>query len=127
MWPTDLTCIYSTLLLIQSQANKLNIDTPCITSDQPLWYKASGICRNIVCRFGGFQTLMSCFGAIGVMMSGSGIEESFIEIYAGNVVPHMMSGKAFSRPLRGHFIVDSALNNMILNVHSTYCHCTERR
>ena len=35
MWPTDLTCIYSTLLLIQSQANKLNIDTHCITSDQP--------------------------------------------------------------------------------------------
>ena len=38
--PTNLTCIYSTLLFIQSQ---LNISTPIITFDQPLWYKASGI------------------------------------------------------------------------------------
>ena len=35
--PTDPTCIYSTLLFIVSQAQKLNIDTPCITFDQPLW------------------------------------------------------------------------------------------
>ena len=48
------------------------------------------------------------------MMSGSGIEEAFSEIYAGNAVAHM-SGKAFSRALRGRFIVDSALNNMLLN------------
>ena len=41
--PTDLTCIYSTLLFIQNQAKKMNISTPSLTFDQPLWYKASGI------------------------------------------------------------------------------------
>ena len=37
--PPDPTCIYSTLLYIESQAKKLNIVTPCITCDQPLWVK----------------------------------------------------------------------------------------
>ena len=77
--PTDLTCIYSTLLFIQDQAKKMNISTPCVTFDQPLWYKASGIIAkkklNIICNRGGFHTLMSFLGAVGDMMSGSGIEE----------------------------------------------------
>ena len=41
---TDETCIYSTLLFVQSQARLLNITTPCITFDQPLWQKATEIC-----------------------------------------------------------------------------------
>ena len=38
--PTDETCIYSTLIFVSNQAGKLNIPTPCITFDQPLWVKA---------------------------------------------------------------------------------------
>ena len=34
--PTDLTCIYSTLLFIQEQAKKMNTLPPCVTFDQPL-------------------------------------------------------------------------------------------
>ena len=33
--PSDKTCIYSTLIYVESQAKKLNIPTPCITFDQP--------------------------------------------------------------------------------------------
>ena len=40
--PTDLTCIYSTLILIQRQADQMNIETPLVTFDQPLSYKAQG-------------------------------------------------------------------------------------
>ena len=79
--PTNLNCIYSTLLFIRSQADKLSIKTPVVTFDQPLWYKASGIIANkglnIVCRLGGFHTLMSFMGSIGYMMSGSGLEEAW--------------------------------------------------
>ena len=61
--PTNLTCTYSTLLFIQSRSNKLNISTPVITSDQPLWYKASGIIAekklDMVCRLHEFHVLMS--------------------------------------------------------------------
>ncbi len=34
--PSDYNCLYSTLAYIQSQAQQLNIPTPCITFDQPL-------------------------------------------------------------------------------------------
>ena len=64
---------------------------------------------NIVCRLGGFHTLMSYLGSIGKMMEGSGIEEAFGTIYAENVVPHCMTGKAVARTLRGHFTIDAVL------------------
>ena len=66
--PTDLTCIYSTLFFIQDQAKKMNI----------------------------FHTIMSFLGAVGYMMSGSGIEELLELVYAMNSVGHMMSNKAFA-------------------------------
>ena len=37
--PTDISCVYSTLLFIADQAAKLNV-TPVVTFDQPLYYKA---------------------------------------------------------------------------------------
>ena len=45
---------------IQRQAEKLDISTPCLTFDQPLWLKAVEIIKakamNIVRRLGGFHT-----------------------------------------------------------------------
>ena len=37
--PTDISCVYSNLLVIADQAMKLNV-TPVVTFDQPLYYKA---------------------------------------------------------------------------------------
>lgn len=111
--PSDETCIYSTLLYIQRQAEKLDISTPCLTFDQPLWLKAVEIIKakamNIVCRLGGFHTLMSFMGSIGSMMKGSGIEEALETVYSSNVVTHIISGKAVSRALRGHILIEAAL------------------
>ncbi len=117
--PSDPICIYSTLLYVESQAKKLNIVTPCITFDQPLWIKAMDIITNksmnIVCRLGGFHTLMSFMGSIGKMMKGSGLEESLQVVYGENTVQHMMTGKAVSRGLRGHFLVEAALMNRLIS------------
>ncbi len=116
--PSDETCVYSTLIYIQSQAERLNIPTPCITFDQPLWLKAVEIIKaksmNIVCRLGGFHTMMSFMGSIGSMMKGSGIEEALEIVYGPNAVTHMISGKAVSRALRGHFLVEAALVNKLM-------------
>ena len=88
--PTNETCIYSTLLFIRQQAQSLNITTPCITFDQPLWLKATEIISTkslgIVCRLRGFHLLMSFLGSISKMMEFSG----------GNTVIHIISGKAIS-------------------------------
>jgi hypothetical protein len=57
--PNDLSCIYSTLMFIAKDAEKLHIKTPAVTFDQPLWLKAVNIVNchklNIVCRLGAFH------------------------------------------------------------------------
>ena len=119
MDPNSETCIYSTLLNVKQQAANLNIPTPVITFDLPLWLKAVGIVKEmnmgIVCRLGGFHTLMSFLGSIGVLMEGSGIEDALGEVYGENVVPHIMSGHAYSRSLRGHFLIYAALTQKLID------------
>ena len=113
--PSDENCIFSTLSFIKEQAKQMNIEVPCVTFDHPFWLKAIGIIEDarlpIVCRLGGFHTLMSFLGSIGNMMKGSGLEE----VYAENSVVHMRSGKAISRALRAHFLAESALTTMLNN------------
>lgn len=115
--PSNETCIYSTLLYIENQAVQLAV--PCLTFDQPLWLKAIEIIKSkslkIVCQLGGFHTMMSFVGSIGSVMKGSGLEEALETIYGPNSVTHMMSGKAISRALRGHFLVEAALINKLIS------------
>ena len=111
--PTDMTYIYSTLKFIQSQAKELNIVTPVITFDQQLYIKAMEIVKatniNMVAKLGGYYLLMSFLGSIGEVMKGSGLEDALEEPYGKSTVPDLISGKAVSRALRGHFLVESAL------------------
>ena len=84
--PSDPTCIYSTLLFVRDQATALGIRTPCLTFDQPLWFKANAITEekklDVICRLGGFHLLMSFLGSVGHLMGGSGLEELLHEVYA---------------------------------------------
>lgn len=117
--PSDETCLYSTLLFVTELCNHYGMGTPCITFDQPLWIKAVEIITDkslrIVCRLGGFHTLMSFLGSIGTLMKGSGLNECLQTIYGENAVTHIESGKAISRALRGHFLVQSALYGLLLD------------
>jgi hypothetical protein len=117
--PGDKSCILSTLTFISNQASKLKITEACVTFDQPLWIKAVEILisekiTSVVCRLGGFHMIVSYLGSIGSVMSGSGLAEALQCCYGPNAVQHMMTGKAVSRALRGHFLVDSALNTVLM-------------
>ena len=77
---SNMSCIYSTLKFICSQARKLQV-TPVLTFDQPLWFKATMIVENepdnsdikqLVLRLGGLHVQMSFLGSIGHVMAGSG-------------------------------------------------------
>ena len=96
----------------------MHIPLACVTFDQPLWLKATGIVEdaklNVVCCLGGFHTLMSFLGSIGQMMRDSVLEELFAEVYAEHRVVHMLSGKAVSGALRAHFLAQSALVSLII-------------
>ena len=107
--PTDMSCIHSTLMFVLDQAKQLEVPTPYITFDQPLWLKATEIINalslNIVVILGGFHTMMSFAASIGSLMDGSGLSEGMEAIFGGNAVKHIMSGKVISRALRGHILV----------------------
>ena len=122
---TDESCIYSTLMFVVDQAKKQKVRSASITFDQPLWQKAMSIIKSeslpIVCRLGGFHTLMSFLGSLGVLMQGSGLEEVFEEVYAPNVIPHMMSGKVVTRALRAHIIAQSALMTLLIRSLEEQC------
>ena len=115
--PTKKTCIYSTFLFIQEQAKIFSIVTPCITFGQPLWLKAVEITksksRNAVSRLR-FHLLMSFLRSIGKVMECSGISKLFQVAYSSDTSVYPLSRKAYSRALRAHFVVQSALAPIIL-------------
>ena len=116
MHPSDKSL--STLLFIINQAKLLNIETPCVTFDQPLWIKAVEVAEseslNVVCRLGVFHMVMSFLGSIGNVMSGSGLCEALETCYGPNTVSQIMCGKAFARAMRAHSLVESALYVLLL-------------
>ena len=116
--PSDESCIYSTLLFVIHQAQQLNIETPCITFDQPLFIKAFEISQSknlhIVVRLGGFHLLMSFLGGIATIMDGSGLREAMEMIYAPHTVNHMLDGKAYARAVRCHFLIEASLKHTLI-------------
>jgi hypothetical protein len=118
--PNDMTCIYSTLLYIIERCKILGVTTPCVTFDQPLWLKAVEVTvehnLNIVCRLGPFHMMMSYLGSLGSVMLGSGLTEVLQTCFGPNTVGHMMSGKAVSKAVRGHFLVDGSLTILLLKI-----------
>lgn len=122
MDPGNLNTIYTALLFAAEKCK--HYKKPCIvTFDQPLFQKAvdivtasneSNIVSSVIVRLGGFHTLMSFMGSVGNIMAGSGLEQLWSTVYAQNTVPHLMSGHAYSRALRAHFLVYEALSVIIL-------------
>ena len=120
MSSSDITCINSVYVL--SHAKEHGVIYLIITFDQPLWYKAfslintespdSDLCK-VIPRLGAFHTLMSFLGSIGHLMAGSGLKELLELIYAPNALEYMLSGKAVSRAVRGHLIIDAALDALL--------------
>ncbi|XP_021362244.1 uncharacterized protein LOC110456045 [Mizuhopecten yessoensis] len=122
MDPTNMSCIYSTIHFVTSEAIRYGT-TPVLTFDQPLFWKAMEIVCNelpgsdiadVVLRLGGFHTEMSFLGSIGRIMSGTGLQDALETIFAPNAVSHMLSGKAVARAVRGFMLVDLALQSLLV-------------
>ena len=114
--PSDESCMYLTLIHIIDQAKYLNIEIPCVNFNQLLWIKAFEIVKTknlrIVLRLAGFHNLMSFVRSVGFSMEGSGLEKVFGTDYGKNTV--MLSGKATSKALRFHFLLDTALRMKLI-------------
>ena len=58
---------------------------------------------------------MSFLGSIGHLMAGSGLKELLEMIYAPNSVVHITTGKAISRAVHAHLLMDGVLNALLLS------------
>ena len=57
---------------------------------------------------------MSFCGSMGTLMKGSELAELFEIVYGESTVCQMFVGKAVSRALRGHFLVEAVLTMKLL-------------
>ena len=117
--PNEITCICSTLNFITEQAKQLEIVTPVVTFDQPLWLKSAEIIAaksmKIVNILGGFHLMMSFLGSMGEVIKRTGLSEAFETIYETNTVVHIMSEKTIAGAIRGHFLIEAALVTKLLS------------
>lgn len=76
--PTNLSCTYSTLCVVSSEAKGHNMH-PILAFDQTLWWKArmiiAGECtesdpRSIILRLGAFNIKVSFLGALAISYLG---------------------------------------------------------
>ena len=64
----------------------------------------------VIVRLGGFHLLKSYLGSLGYIMKDSGLEELLQYIYPGSeTVDKIISGGAYDKSLRAHFLVNAAL------------------
>ena len=75
--------------------------------------------KSITLLLGTFHTTMNLLRCIGVIMEKSGLTELLEQIYGENTVQHILTGKAYSRALRGHLIADTGLNALIVEEFKT--------
>lgn len=119
--PSNLTTLNSSFHFAAAETRKLNRQTCFVTYDQPLYAKALSIVeesnseelKNVVVRLGGFHLLMSFTGAIGYILSESGIEDLWSTVYAADSVKKMLTGHAYARALRAHIMSFTALGIII--------------
>ena len=46
-------------------------------------------------------------------MSGSGLKDTFSQVYADGSIDQMICGKAVARAVHAHFLLDSALSTIV--------------
>ena len=121
--PSAIFCVYSTLMHGNERASRAG-KTLVITIDQPLYWKAkcmvdaepaTSALRNGSVVLGGYHTRTSFLGAIGFLMADSGFLEILRQVYAPNTVRRMLQGKAVSRAVRGHGLLEVALYANLLS------------
>ena len=118
--PTQPDTIYSALFYAQSLTEKYHLGMSYFTFDQPLYVKAADIIQaspditSIFVRLGGFHMIMSYMGAIGNIMSCSGLKELWETVYAPYSGKHMFTGLAYARALRAHMLSAAAVVSEML-------------
>lgn len=90
-----------------------------VTFDQILYANSADIVAgelsSVAVGLGGFHLLMSFMGAVGYIMGKIGLNDLWSFIYANESIGRMLTGQAYSRALRAHYLTQSALSVAFMN------------
>ena len=125
--PANHDTVFTPLLISAEKTVSHNQAHFFSTFDQQLYWIARDIIavdsspemqplKNVTSRLGGFHLTKNFLGAIGKIMADSELEEILASIYAENCVPKIMDGTAYSRAIRAHFLIRTALGRVILDL-----------
>ena len=106
------------LPFIDLNPNDVSAVFPVVTFDQPLWYKVMMIKTakdlDVAILLGNFHTQMSFLNSIGYVMQNSGIKQIFSLAYAENSVDKILSGGHYTRAMRAHDLLYTALKSILM-------------
>ena len=120
--PTEMSTIYTILLKSIEIADKLEIDSLVLVSDQAIYSKIQQIRwkndvfnQRLVVRLGEFHTVMAFLSVIGKRFKDAGLINIIIEseIVAAGSVDGVISGKHYNRSLRTHKLLFEAFSQML--------------
>ena len=120
MTPSDPDTIMSAMLESQRLTNKCGQTITVFTNDQQLYRVAVNITwvypqlfTNFVPRLGGMHFLMSFVGAVGSLMSNTGLTEIMQTTFGG--VPKMLTGKKFPQNVRAlRMVVEELMRSIVV-------------
>ena len=125
MTPSDPDTIMAAMIEAQRLTNACGQTITVFTNDQQLYRVAVNVTwvyprlfTNFVPRLGGMHFIMSFFGAVGTLMSNTGLTEIMQTTFGG--VPKMLSGKKFPQNVRALRMVVEELLRSIVTGTDTY-------
>ena len=125
MNPTNPTTIMTAMVEAERVTNQTGQEYTLFTNDQQLYKITVGITwvyqerfLKLIPRLGGMHTLMSFVGAVGSLMSDSGLESIMESAFGG--VSKMLSGKKFPQNVRAlRMVAEELLAKILRDEHVT--------
>ena len=128
--PSDMSTIYTTMKRCKDMTSHLGQDTSIQTIDQQLYTVAQQVkwtakeeFSSHILRLGGFHSLSCYIAAIVKLWADGGLRGLLVEseVYAGNTVDQMLSGKQFNHSMRGLTLAYEALSEVWLKSFFSWC------
>lgn len=128
--PTSPSVVLNSLEYFISASNLLNQQFTIVTADQAIYEIILALkskyplkLERVIARMGGFHIIMNFLGAIGHLMSGSGIEELLVSgriLVEGTAKKVISGGKDYYQMVRCHSLVYAAIFELYWEAFQAY-------
>jgi hypothetical protein len=128
--PTDPNVVREALHICIRSSRKLGMQHTVVTQDEAVYeisytlrHQNPGEYSDVVLRLGGFHLLMNFLGAIGKLMSGTGLKELFVtgKLLMEGTANKIMSGKGYYQAINAHMRVYEATMSLRWSAFENWC------